>query len=330
MNLRQAFLEFASTKKNMSINKEKTHVGIDVSKQFIDVALGKSFKRFTNNKEGFTKMLDWLSQLRVKELLHVIFEPSGGYEIDLAEFLQKQKIAWSRPNAFRVRQYAKAKGIMAKTDKIDAYILADYGVQFQPKAQQLNKESLCKLQEIMKRRDQVVQMLVMEKVALESVRDALCRKEIKNSLRRFERDIERLESEALKCLDNDEELKNKAEIMQQFSGVGQQTALILTAFLPELGLVNRQEIASLGGMAPVTRESGKWKGKAMLGPGRVRVRKALYMAALSASRCNSVLSVVYKRLRDQGKPAKVALCAIARKLLVAINAKLKEEVISPT
>jgi len=124
----------------MSINKEKTHVGIDVSKQFIDVALGKSFKRFTNNKEGFTKMLDWLSH-------------SGGYEIDLAEFLQKQKIAWSRPNAFRVRQYAKAKGIMAKTDKIDAYILADYGVQFQPKAQQLNKESLCKLQEIMKRRD---------------------------------------------------------------------------------------------------------------------------------------------------------------------------------
>lgn len=275
-------------------------------------------------------MLCWFGKLSKKDLLHIIFEPSGGYEIDLAEFLQDQAIDWSRPNALRVRQYAKAKGILAKTDKIDAYVLADYGLHFKPKVQRLNGENLCKLQEIMKRRDQVVQMIVMEKVALESVRDSTCRKEINNSLRRFKRDVERLEAEASKLLEADEELKYKADLMQGFSGVGRQTALVLTAFLPELGKVNRQEIASLGGMAPVTRESGKWKGKAMLGPGRVRVRKALYMAALSASRCNSKLSEIYKRLRDQGKPAKVALCAIARKLLVAINSKLKTEMTSPT
>lgn len=223
----------------------------------------------------------------------------------------------------RVRQYARALGIMAKTDKIDAFVLAKFGDQFSPKPQQLEPQNITKLQAIMTRRDQVVQMLVMEKTTLESTRDSYAKKEVKNSIRRFQRDIERLEKQALECIEEDKELSAKAEAMQEICGVGVQTARVLCAYLPELGEVNRREIASLAGLAPVTRESGKWKGRVTIGPGRVRVRKALYLAAVVASRFNHVLKGVYQKMREQGKPAKVAFCAIARRLIIALNSRIK-------
>lgn len=307
----------------------KIHCGIDVAKHHLDVAcLGKT-KRFESTAKGFAEMRDWLATQVDPGTLHAIFEPSGGYEIKLAEWLTAQEIAWSRPNALRVRDFARSKGIMAKTDRIDAKVLAAFGEQFQPQAHQLEPESVRKLRSLMKRREQIVQLMVQEKVALESTSDSFCRKEINNSIRRFERDIARLEQEIEKCLAVQVELKERVELLQSYSGVGKQTALVLVAFLPELGQVNRREIASLGGLAPVTRESGLWKGQRRLGPGRVRVRKALYMAALSACRYNTVLRELYQKMREAGKPAKVALCAIARRLLTALNSLVKTSLPQP-
>jgi len=310
----------------MSINTPKTnkiHVGINVSKQFIDVAILKQSKKFKYDQAGLKDMMRWITHLHQKQDLHVIFEPTGGYEIQLAKFLQHHKVIWSSPNPLRVRQYARAIGVLAKTDKIDSFILAKLGEQFSPKPQQLNSEIILKLQALMTRRDQVVQMIVMEKTALESTREKSCQKEIKNSIRRLERDLERMEKQILSHIQEDEELSQKSETMQEICGVGPQTAHILCAYLPELGEVNKREIVSLAGLAPVVRESGKWKGKVTIGPGRIRVRKALYLATVSASRFNHVLKDVYKKFRDQGKPAKVALCAIARRLVIALNSRIK-------
>lgn len=310
----------------MNINTPKTnkiHVGIDVSKNFIDVALSKQSKKFKYDQAGLEAMIEWVTHFHPKQDLHVIFEPTGGYEVQLAKFLQNKEIVWSSPNPLRVRQFARAIGVMAKTDKIDSFILAQFGKQFSPKPQQLNSQNILKLQALMTRRDQVVQMLVMEKTALESTREKTCQKEINNSIRRLKRDLERLEKQISSHIQEDGELNKKSEAMQEICGVGPQTAHILCAYLPELGEVNKREIASLAGLAPVIRESGKWKGKVTIGPGRIRVRRALYMAAISASRFNDVLKEIYQKLRDQGKPAKVALCAIARRLAIALNSKIK-------
>jgi transposase len=314
----------------MSKIKEKIYSGIDVSKHHLDVACGGKTKRFTHDPKGHEELFSWLVQQAGERCPHVIFEPSGGYEVSLAEFLTSRDVAWSRPNALRVRDFARSKGIMAKTDRIDAVVLADYGEQYRPAAQQLEPDGVRKLKALMNRREQVTQLMTQEKVALESTRDSFARKEIQNSIRRFERDIKRLDEQVTKALEDEKDIKAKVTLMQSYSGVGKQTALVLAAFLPELGQVNRREIASLGGLAPVTRESGLWKGKRTLGPGRVRVRKALYMAALSASRYNEILKELYQKMRAEGKPAKVALCAIARRLLTALNTLIKTSFPQPS
>ena len=307
----------------MSKIKEKIYIGVDVSKHHLDVACGNSVKRFEFSSEGLGDLFAWVKSSKPDLDYHFIFEPSGAYEIPLAEFLSSEKILWSRPNALRIRQYARATGVIAKTDKLDAKILASYGEAFTPKPQQLEASELRELRELMKRRQQVTQLLVQEKVAFESVQDTFCRKEIKNSLRRFERDIERLDRRIEEHLKEEGELQKKVETLQKIKGVGLQSALILTAYLPELGKVNRREIASLGGLAPVTRESGMWKGQRKLGPGRVQVRRVLYMAALSACRFNPKMKELYEKMKEAGKPSKVALCAIARRLLTALNSLMK-------
>jgi len=284
----------------MSKIREKIHIGIDVSKHHLDAACGQKKKRFEFTKEGLKHLLEWCQSNASDMELHFIFEPSGAYEIPLAEFLSKHDILWSRPNALRVRQFAKASGVLAKTDRLDAEILAAYGEKFTPEAQQLEASAIRELRELMKRRQQITKLMTQEKVVLESVQDGFCKAEIKNSIRRFERDIARIDERISKHLSKEKQLEQAVEKLQQVKGVGLQSALVLTAFLPELGHVNRREIASLGGLAPVTRESGMWKGKRKLGPGRVQVRRVLYMAALSACRFNPQMKELYHRMKADG------------------------------
>lgn len=321
---------FASTKKNMSKIKEKIYIGIDVSKLYLDAACGNQTKRFDFTNKGLNDLLQWCLDNTADMELHFISEPSGAYEIPLAEFLSEQDIPWSRPNALRVRQFARASGVLAETDRLDAKILVAYGEKFSPNPQHLEASEVRELRELMKRRQQVMQLMVQEKVTLESVQNGFCRKEINNSIRRFERDIARIDERIDAHLSKEKQLEQKVKIIQQLKGVGLQSALALVAYLPELGYVNRREIASLGGLAPVTRESGMWKGVSKLGPGRVQVRRALYMAALSACRFNPQMKELYDRMKANGKPSKVALCAVARRLPTALNTLMKASFPQPS
>ncbi len=300
---------------------EKVYVGIDVSKKTVDVFADGRSQRFGRDGPGLVELAEWIGSL--ERAPHAVLEPTGGYELAVIEKLVEEGLAWSRPHPLRVRRYAQAIGLEAKTDKIDAKLLAGYGERFAPKAQTLPSPRRREAAELMVRHAQLVRMVSMEKTHSEHVSDKWILKRIESSIRRLERDAERVLLRVEQLLRADPQDQARLERMTSVKGVGRVTSLTLLVQMPELGTLNRSEIASLAGLAPVTRQSGQWKGRCFLGSGRHRVRRALYLAALSASRYNDTLKVFYQRLREAGKPPKLALCAVARKLLTALNSLIR-------
>ncbi len=306
----------------MNTKTKKHYIGIDVSKNHLDVSSGKHHLKVASDPSGIVTILEMIGRI-AGENAHVILEPTGGYELQLLAALSEAGIPWSRPNPRRVRQFARAKGLLAKTDKIDAKVLEQFGEMFQPAEEKLPTEAIGKLQVMHRRLRQLIEMRAQEKTHAEHVGEAKLRRRLEVHLRWLDREIKALTVEMNALIKQDLELSEKCSRLESVSGIGNQTAITLLSCLPELGQLGRKQISALAGLAPITRESGSWKGKRTLGPGRERVREALYMAALSAAHYNAHLKDFYKRLREAGKPPKVALCAIARKLLIALNSKLK-------
>lgn len=300
-----------------------TYIGVDVSKNHLDASCQNRHLKVTNDSAGFAKLLEWMPH-QPEMNIQVILEPTGGYELLFLAALIASEIAWSRPNPRRVRQFAYAKGLLAKTDKIDAKMLAQYGETFAPDVDSLPDEAVIELQKYHRRFKQLTAMSVQEKTHLEHTTEPKLRHRLRIHLNWLERELKALMEQINQLITDNELLDKKRKCLESTTGIGSQTAVTLLAHLPELGTLGRKQISALAGLAPVTRESGQWKGHTSLGPGRVIVREALYMAALSASHYNEHLKDFYQRLKKAGKPPKLALCAVARKLLIALNSNMRK------
>lgn len=297
------------------------YIGIDVSKDWLDVAVrpsGESF-RVGADDEGLTKLL---SQLKEEDPHLVVLEATGGYEVAVVAALGSAGLPVVVVNPRQVRDFARSLGKLAKTDRLDAQVIAHFGEAAKLTPRPLPDTDARELEALVTRRRQVLQMRVAEKQrrrrALPVVRE------------RIDRIIAALEAERTEL---DEELgdrlrqspvwREREDLLRSVPGIGPAVTFSLVAELPELGSLSRQQIASLVGVAHLHRDSGNYRGKRSCWGGRPTVRSALYMAALTASRFNPVIRDFYTRLCDMGKPRKVALVACIRKLLTIINAMLK-------
>lgn len=296
------------------------YVGIDVSQEYLDVAVsGRERVLRIANDEGRLQCLARELQESTPKL--IVMEASGGYERLPATVLLKAGLPVAIVNPRQARDFARSLGRLAKTDTIDARVLARFAEVLRPQPVQLSEESQEKLRELEQRRRQLVEMVVSERNRLRTAPRTADR--IKAHLGWLEEEIKRTDKDLEELVRSDSELEAKAEILQSVPGVGRVLSVTLLSGLPELGRLNRKEIAALVGVAPLNWDSGKLRGKRAIWGGRARVRTVLYMAALVASRHNPVIRALYDRLCAAGKPKKVALVAAMRKLLITLNSMLR-------
>jgi len=298
------------------------YVGIDVSKDRLDVACcpeGPSFGT-SNNLVGYRTVLERLAQ--VNPVL-VVIEATGGYEMGIAAHLGTAEVPVVVVNPRQVREFARGIGEFAKTDKIDAKVLARFGEVVKPAPKAIPDEQMQDLKGLVIRRQQVVEMLVAEKNRRRLVAKAL-RKRIDAHIDFLKMELEEVDKETGELVRHSPLWREKESLLQSVPGVGKVVARVLLSSLAELGHLNRKEIASLVGVAPFARDSGKKNGYRIISGGRARVRAVLYMAALVGSKCNPVISATYKRLVAAGKPKKVAITACMRKLLTILNAMMRD------
>ncbi len=297
-------------------------VGIDISKMCFDVEMASSGKRrhYDYTASGMRKALKDIQRI---DPYIVVLEATGGYEDKRARFLQKHKVPVSVVNPRRIRSFAKALGIMAKTDKIDAAVIADFAARLKPEPQEPISENARHLKHLTARRRQLIDMRTREKNRMEHADIKMIAKSLKAVIKTLDREIAMVEQAIVKAVSTDNALKAKAEMLQTVPGIGQITANALVTELPELGVYNRQQIAALVGVAPINRDSGTFRGKRMTGGGRRQLRTQLYMPTLVAIQHNPVIRAYYERLVDSGKLKMTAVVASMRKLLVIMNTMIK-------
>jgi transposase len=299
----------------------KNYVGIDVSKKILDVCIRSTRELFqvSNNAAGFEELG---KRLAVHLPCLIIMEATGGYELNALIALQQKDFAVAIVNPRQIRNFAKATGRLAKTDRIDAAVLAHFAEAMRPACKdKINQDQLALLQ-LQQRHKQLVDLLVMEKNRLHTATSKL-KKHIQKVIKFLEKQLELIDAEIVKDIANDKELQAKSELLSTTKGVGFVTAVTLITELPELGKISHKEIAALVGVAPLNRDSGMMQGKRSVWGGRASVRSTLYMAALTAIRYNAAIKSFYERLCNAGKKKKVALTACMRKLLIVLNAMVK-------
>jgi transposase len=300
------------------------YVGIDVAKDSFDVASEPAGLKLSlpNDPTGRHRLLD---RLQAQPVALIVMEATGGYERDLVAQLLHAGFQVVVANPRQVRDFARGLGYLAKTDPIDAGVLALFGqvVQPQPRPQPAGQTGV--LGELVRRRQQLLDLRTQEANRLPQARDARVRKSLQKVLRTLDQQILDLDKLIRQDIESDDGLRRKDEILQSVKGVGPGTSAMLLGRLPELGHLNRQEIAALVGVAPWDIRSGKWIGHSRIWGGRQEVRNMLYMAALAATRFNPVLQDFYHRLLSAGKLFKVAITACMRKLLVILNTLVRND-----
>jgi transposase len=302
------------------MNTHESFVGIDVSKDWLDIAwLSGQTLRVEHSGEAIAGLIE---RLREQPPTLIVLEATGGLETPLASALAAQGLAVAVVNPRQVRDYAKACGRLAKTDRVDALILAAFASAIRPQVRPLPDEETRALGDLLARRRQLIDMRVQEKLRLERA-SAMQRDSLREHIAWLDERIARIDTDLTHALRTSQAWREKDDLLQAIPGVGKVTRATLLALLPELGSLSSKEIAALAGVAPFNRDSGKHQGQRIVWGGRSQVRRVLYMAAVSAARCNPVIRDFYQRLRSQGKPAKVALTACMRKLLVIMNSMLK-------
>ena len=296
------------------------HTGLDIAKLNLQLHLAGRIHDLPNTTIGHRRLLKLLA---VQPGVHVVCEATGGYERDVVAALHAAPVPVSVLNPARVRNFARAQGQRAKTDPIDAAVLTAYGQALQPKPTAPRTELEVQLAELVRRRVQVLEILVAQRQQAERLTLPALRRQAQSLVRRLERDLEQIAGQLKALRTQSATLDERVQKLEAITGVGTITALGVLAELPELGTLNRRQAAALAGLAPHPRESGQWHGRRSIGGGRAPVRRALYMAALVAAHSNRQLKEFYQRLRAAGKPAKVALTAVMRKLIVLMNQVLK-------
>lgn len=302
---------------------EAMFVGIDVSKDRLDVHVRPSREAFAvvRDGKGLEELIDRLTTLSPQL---IAIEATGGFETIAAAAIAGAALPLAIINPAQVRHFAQAVGKRAKTDPIDAEVIARFAEAVKPEPRPLPDEQSRLLAELVARRRQIIEMIVAERQREKRAENTHVRKGILRHIRVLEKELPDIDNDIGTLVRSSPAWREKEDLLVSFPGVSNKLARTFLAEVPELGRLNRREIASLAGLAPFTRQSGRWKGKSMIGGGRAPLRAALYMAALSAIRCNPVLKLFYQRLLSAGKPKMVALIAVARKILTILNAMLRE------
>ena len=305
----------------MTTTTTQKFIGIDISKDTLDVAIWDSevFRQFDNNARGIKKLVQ---RLKKCSPALIVVEASGGLEQSVVRALYEEYLPIAIVNPTRVRKFAHSTGQLAKTDKLDAKIIAQFAQAVRPKVRPLRTAQQEHLDALVTRRRQIVDTITAEKNRLSTTHPAL-RERLKKHIDWLEEELQALNDEIDKFIQQSAEWKQKAAILESVPGVGPVTVSTLLAELPELGTRNRQQIAALVGVAPVNKDSGKMRGKRRVFGGRAPVRRVLYMATLVATRVNPVIRSFYERLLAAGKEKKVALTACMRKLLVILNSMIR-------
>lgn len=299
-------------------------VGIDVSKERLDVHVRPQAEAFAvpRNGKGLEELIE---RLRVLAPVLVAVEASGGFETVVAAALAGAGLAVAVINPAQVRHFAQAIGKRAKTDPVDAAVIAHFVEAVKPQPRPLQDEAARLLTELVTRRRQIIEMAVAERQRLKRVNEPRVRKSLTRHITLLEKELASIDRDIDTMVRGSPLWRAKEELLASVPGIGKIIARTLLAQMPELGRLDRRRIASLAGLAPYTRQSGRWKGKSIIGGGRAVVRSALFIAAMVASRRNSVLKAFYQRLLAVGKPKMVALIAVARKLLTVLNAIIRDQ-----
>lgn len=299
-------------------------VGIDVSKRMLDIfddAVGVA-ERIANAPQAITEQV---ARWRCGNVF-VVFEATGVYDRELTGALRQAGIRFARINPARARDFARAGGRLAKTDAIDARMLADFARAMVPPADPAAPEPVRNaLAALAKRRDQLVHMRAQEKNRGSEAADRTMQDSIVRVLDFLDNEVAAIEAEIKALIKSDPAISEQARLMRSAPGIGPVACLQLLAQMPELGRIGPKQLAALAGLAPFNVDSGSYRGKRAIGGGRKRIRDALYMAALNAVRRHSPFKAFYQKLRTAGKPAKLALIAVARKLLIVLNAMLRDQ-----
>ena len=304
----------------MNDNKTSVYAGLDIAKASLELhLLGKSYD-LPNTPVGHAQLL---KRLAAVPGAHLICEATGGYERAVVAALHAAQVPVSVINPARVRQFARAAGKLAKTDPIDAAVLTAFGVAFAPMLTAARTAVAIQLAALTSRRAQLLELRIAEEQRADTCTEPTLRKLFTGWLAQVHKQLAKVEALTEKLLTEQTVLAAQVQRLDDIMGVGRLTAVTVLAALPELGTLNRGQAAALAGLAPYNRDSGTWAGQRHISGGRADVRCALYMAALAASRSNKILKPFYDRLIAAGKPPKVALTAVMRKLIVLMNHLLK-------
>jgi len=299
-----------------------TCVGIDIAKHTFDMATEPKAQEhhFDNQADGIRNACEILQGLEPEV---IVVEPTGGYETALVRQLHAAGLPVAVVNARRIREFARATGRLAKTDAIDAQVLAHFARCIQPQLRALPTEEEQALKDLLARRRQLIAMHVAETNRLQQAHGTRICRSIQTILNAVNRQLKALDDEIDRTIKHSPIWREKENLLLSVPGVGPSTTRTLLASLPELGRLNRRQIAYLVGLAPINHDSGKKQGHRSIEAGRKAVRSALYMAAFASTRHNPVIAAFYQRLRAQGKPYKVAITACMRKLLLILNTLVK-------
>ena len=298
--------------------------GIDISKQHLDVFLHPENvnRQFTNDDKGHRALIEWLVPLAPER---IVYEATGAYHRALERALGDAGLPLAKVNPRQARRFAEASGTLAKTDRIDARMLARFGLLLQPDVCIPKSEALDALAELITAR----RGLVKDRTAIlnrqKNLTLPLLKRQAAQRLKQIGNQIAAIDEHCRQLIAAEPELARKFDILISIPGVGETTAIALVVDMPELGKLEARQAASLAGVAPVTRQSGTWRGRSFIQGGRAILRQALYMPALVAIRFNPPLKDKYEALRKAGKPAKVAITAIMRKLIILANALLRDD-----
>ncbi len=298
-------------------------IGIDISKDHLDAhrlpdgAAGQ----FANSKAGLTRLIRWIG---VADVARVVFEPTGRYHRDLERRLGEAGYPLAKVNPRQARRFAEALGVRAKTDRADAAMLARMGAALALQPQPVKSEILHELNDLQVARRALVKDRTAAKNRAKALRLPLLKRQNAARLKRIEADLAQIDGAITAMIMAEPELGARHEILISIAGISGVTAAAMITLMPELGALDQKQAASLAGLAPVTRQSGNWRGKAFIQGGRTALREALYMPALVACRFNPDLKAKYIQLIAAGKPPKVAIVAIMRKLLILANALIRD------
>jgi transposase len=305
------------------MSEKDVFIGIDVSKHNLDVAVFGSgqFLTFSNTEDGISMMKDFIAS---KQPRLIVMEATGGFEKGALRVLVSARYPVVAVNPRQVRDFAKATGVLAKTDKIDAHVIARFAEAVKPITRPLKTEEEERLDALNARRFQIVEMITAEKNRLLNA-SRWTRKEIQGHIKGLEKRLDQVNRELDDLIKKSPIWRQKDKILQSIPGVGSVMSRTILADLPEIGTMNRKQASALAGVAPLNRDSGKYKGKRTIWGGRGKVRSVLYMCALTAIRCNPKIKLFYDRLRAAGKCFKVAITACMRKLLIIMNTMIKNQ-----